>query len=98
MDRYGNLVTDVPAALLESGGATSGTRRGVPCGRPPPFDVKIEVGGATIEGLSDSYAEADNLLAIIGSFDTLEIALKNGNAASMLSLAPAAPVTVRRTP
>ena len=67
-------------------------------GRPPPLNVQIEIGGAVIEGLSDSYAEANGLLAIIGSFYTLEIALKNGSAASKLSLEPAAPVTVRRNP
>ena len=72
--------------------------RGVPRGRPSPLNVRIEVGGAVIEGLSDSYAEANGLLAIVGSFDTLEVALKNGSAASKLSLAPAAPVTVRRNP
>ncbi len=79
VDRYGNLVTDIPADALTSG-----------------VVVDIESGGVTIEGLSDSYAEADGLLAIIGSFDTLEVALKNGNAARKLGLAPGAPVTVRR--
>ena len=77
MDRYGNLVTDIPASFVAD-------------------NVTIDVGDVTIEGLSDSYAEAAGLLAIIGSFDTLEVALKNGNAASRLSLAPGAAVTVRR--
>lgn len=78
VDRFGNLVTDITASLINA-------------------DVRIEAGDATINGLSESYAEADGLLAIIGSFDTLEIALRNGNAASRLSLAPGAPVTVRRS-
>ena len=77
VDRYGNLVTDIPASLVAA-------------------NMTIDVGDATIHGLSSSYAEADGLLAIVGSFDTLEVALKNGNAASRLSLAPGAAVTVRR--
>lgn len=81
VDRFGNLVTDILAALLTTHDS-----------------VWIEVGDTAVNGLSSSYAEADGLLAIIGSFDTLEIALKNGNAAAKLGLGPAAPVTVRRNP
>ena len=81
VDRFGNLVTDIPAALLTTHDS-----------------VWIEVGDTAVNGLSSSYAEADGLLAIVGSFDTLEIALKNGNAAAKLGLGPAAPVTVRRNP
>lgn len=81
VDRFGNLVTDIPAALMTTDDS-----------------VRIEVGDTTVKGLSSSYAEADGLLAIMGSFDTLEIALKNGNAAAKLGLGPAAPVTVRRNP
>ena len=81
VDRFGNLVTDIPTALLTT------------------VDyLVIDVGDTRIEGLSSSYAEADGLLAIIGSFDTLEIALKNGNAAFKLSRGTGAAVTVRRSP
>ena len=97
VDRFGNLVTDIPADLLTVDASPSGPPRGVPRGRPSPLNVQIEVGGAVIEGLSASYAEADGLLAIIGSFDTLEIALKNGSAASKLNACPGDPVVVRRT-
>ena len=96
VDRYGNLVTDIPASLLKVGDVSPNPGRGVPCGRPSSLNVEIDVGDVTIRGLSDSYAEADGLLAIVGSFDTLEVALKNGNAASRLSLAPGAAVMVRR--
>ena len=97
VDRFGNLVTDIPADLLTVDASPSGPRRGVPRGRPYPLNVQIEAGSAVIEGLSDSYAEADGLLAIIGSFDTLEIALKNGSATSKLNACPGDPVVVRRT-
>ena len=81
VDRFGNLVTDIPAALLTTDDS-----------------VRIEVGDTTVDVLSGSYAEAGGLLAIIGSFDTLEIAVKNGSAAVELGLGPTAPVTVRRKP
>ena len=79
VDRYGNLVTDIPSSEMKDDN-----------------EILVQIGGETIHSLSSSYAEANGLLAIIGSFDTLEIALKNGNAATRLALAPAAPVTVRR--
>ncbi len=79
VDRFGNLVTDIPAALLTTDDS-----------------VRIEIGDTIVNGLSSSYAEADGLLAIVGSFDTLEIALKDGNAAVKLGLGPAARVVVSR--
>ena len=46
--------------------------------------ARIMINGHTIDGLSDSYESADHLLAIIGSGEHLEIAVKNGNAAEAL--------------
>ena len=67
VDRFGNLVTDIPASQL-----------------PRSVQVTIEVGGLQIQGLSPSYSEGDTILAIIGSVDTLEVSVKNGNAAGQL--------------
>jgi len=50
----------------------------------PPGKLCLEIAGRQIEGLSTSYAEADKLLAILGSSGNLEIALKNGSAAILL--------------
>lgn len=50
----------------------------------PGGDVAIEVRGRRIEGLSLSYAEGGELLAIIGSSDRLEIAARNDSAAWQL--------------
>ncbi|MFC1924106.1 S-adenosyl-l-methionine hydroxide adenosyltransferase family protein [Chloroflexota bacterium] len=50
----------------------------------PPSKPCLEIAGQQIEGLSTSYADADKLLAILGSSGNLEIALKNGSAASLL--------------
>lgn len=78
VDRFGNLVTDIPGDVLPNGDS-----------------ARIETGDAVIRGLSSSYAEADGLLAIIGSFDTLEIALKNGDAAATLGMGPGESVVIR---
>ena len=67
VDRYGNLITDVPQGLLPSTG-----------------DLVVEVAGRRIHGLSHSYAEAESLLAIVGSNATLEVSVRSGSAADVL--------------
>jgi S-adenosylmethionine hydrolase len=46
--------------------------------------VCVEAGGQRIEGLSTSYIEGNELLAILGSSGNLEIAMRNGSAAKLL--------------
>ena len=66
IDRYGNLITNIPTADL-------------------PATARISISGRCIESISQSYSERPGeLLAIIGSQSTLEIALGNGNAATAL--------------
>jgi S-adenosylmethionine hydrolase len=48
--------------------------------------LSLEIAGQQIDGLSTSYAEADKLLALLGSSGHLEIAFKNGSAASFLDV------------
>ncbi|MFB3091662.1 MAG: S-adenosyl-l-methionine hydroxide adenosyltransferase family protein [Dehalococcoidia bacterium] len=67
VDRFGNLITDLPSSLLDEAP-----------------QLKVDVGGSRIRGLSASYAQGEGLLALIGSYDTLEVALKNGSAAAEL--------------
>ena len=81
VDRFGNLITDIPASLL-------------PLGNP----VTIEVSGHQITGLSNSYAEGNWLLAIVGSYDTLEVSVKNGSASQSLAAGVGDSVTVKATP
>ncbi len=50
----------------------------------PAGKVSINIAGHRINGLSKSYADGNNLLAIIGSSDRLEISLRNGDAAAIL--------------
>lgn len=51
----------------------------------PGKDIPIEVAGRLIQGITDYYAEGEELMAIIGSSGYLEIALKNGSAADFLN-------------
>ena len=46
--------------------------------------LRVEVKGESIAGLSTSYAGGGELLAIVGSFDTLEVAARNANAEKRL--------------
>ena len=50
----------------------------------PSGKLRLEIAGQPIEGLSTSYAEGNQLLALIGSSGYLEVAVKNGSAASLL--------------
>ncbi len=87
IDRFGNLMTNLPGEDVIQRSAQGGV-------------VEIEVAGATIGGLSASYAgEHPNiLLAIIGSSGFLEIALNLGSARDFLGVDVGAPVEVRNLP
>lgn len=50
----------------------------------PRGRIFIEVCGHIIDGLDRSYEEGEELLAIIGSGERLEVSLKNSNAATFL--------------
>jgi len=50
----------------------------------PKGRIFIEVAGHIIDGVSQSYGEASELLAVIGSSKNLEVSLKNGSAARLL--------------
>lgn len=52
----------------------------------PQTDFFIEIKHHVIHRLSSSYAEGDELLALVGSNDHLEIGVKNGNAAACLGV------------
>ncbi|MFQ5745894.1 MAG: S-adenosyl-l-methionine hydroxide adenosyltransferase family protein [Gemmatimonadota bacterium] len=59
--------------------------------------IVVEIGGARIDGLLRTYAEAapGELLALVGSDRHLEIAVRDGSAAERLSVGRDAPVVVR---
>lgn len=82
-DRFGNLITDIPARLILDSPSS-----GVP---------EVRIGEQVLKGLHLTYAEAGagQLLALIGSFDHLEIARNLGRADQEPGLAPGAEVEVR---
>ena len=68
VDRFGNVVTNIPASQLPQG------------------DVVVEIADTTVHGLSTTFADADGLLALIGSHGYLEIAENLGSAAQSLNV------------
>ena len=80
-DHFGNLITNIPGLELEN---KSG--------------VVVEIKGRRIDGLSLTFQAGDQgegtLLALEGSFGYLEIAVRNGSAASVLSAGPGEEVWV----
>jgi S-adenosylmethionine hydrolase len=81
VDRFGNLVSNITRKAL---------------GRlTPPVTVVLE--GATIAGLSTTYAERPfgSLCALIGSTDRLEISVNGGSAAAALGATRGTRVQVR---
>lgn len=78
IDKFGNLITDIPQEILPSG----------------LFTTKIK--GVTIDQLSSSYASGEGLIAVIGSFNTLEVAYYRGNAAKILGVTIGEQICVTR--
>ncbi|MGH8259466.1 MAG: SAM hydrolase/SAM-dependent halogenase family protein [Steroidobacteraceae bacterium] len=79
VDHFGNLITDIESAQLA-----------------PLEDPQVTVGGLTL-ALRRTYGDArpGELIALVNSFDVLEIAAAGGSAAATLGLARGAPVLVR---
>lgn len=79
IDRFGNIVTNLPAEALAQLG------RG----------VTVDIGGRKIRGLSETYAQGGGLAALIGSHGYLEVALAGGNAAAELGVGVGEVVSVQ---
>lgn len=82
VDHFGNIVTNIPASLLDG----------------PPDAWEFEVGGHRIRGLKQAYAEVaiGTPLALIGSNDTLEFSIRQGNAAQTWGVRVGDSVEARR--
>jgi S-adenosylmethionine hydrolase len=85
VDRFGNLVTNIDRKTFDRFAHANG----------------IEINAAThrIGRVVATYAEAgvDEVCALFGSTDHLEIAVNAGNASERLNLTRGAPVTIRKT-
>ena len=82
VDSFGNLVTDISHEIL---GSLEGRD-----------SVVIRAGSTEIDRLNRSYAESaiGEALAIVGSFNRLEISINQGNAAQILGLQRGDRVTI----
>jgi hypothetical protein len=78
IDRFGNLVSDVPASELPASGWTA------------------TVAGRRLTGPAEGFAEvaAGAPVAYVGSLGTVEVALRDGDAAGAWGVAVGAPLTV----
>jgi S-adenosyl-L-methionine hydrolase (adenosine-forming) len=87
VDRFGTLLTNVPASWV---------RGGLP-GGPTPH---VEVDGVAIGPLRRTFADVapGSLVALIGSLELLEVAVRDGAAARRLQAPPGSPVTVTVQP
>lgn len=85
VDGFGNLVTNIDRATLEAFGASF---------RTAPLLVRI--GKGTSMEIFQAYGDVPSgaPLATLGSFELLEIAVRDGSAASRFGLSEGAPVSV----
>jgi S-adenosylmethionine hydrolase len=82
-DAFGNLVTNIPAAKIDSAA---------------PESWLFAVASENIEGLTRCYSDrpTGSLVALVGGTGWVEIAVVNGDAAQRLSAGPGSTVWVRR--
>jgi S-adenosylmethionine hydrolase len=80
VDSFGNLITNVTREVAE--GVSEGRR------------LRIEVSGRIVEGIHRTYAEGatGQLIAVLGSTDLLEIAVRDGSASRRLGVGRGDPV------
>ncbi len=85
VDRFGNLFTNIAAGLLLDRGAFAG--------------AVVEVGGA-FAPLRETYSDVESgaLVALVNAFDVLEVAERDGDAATSLGVGREATVLVRARP
>lgn len=76
VDRFGNLITDVPGRLLAELG--------------DPGRIRVRAGATFIQGIVDTFSDVPrgDALTYIGSGEHLELAVNGGRAADLLQLAP----------
>ncbi|HEY2828183.1 MAG TPA: SAM-dependent chlorinase/fluorinase, partial [Pirellulales bacterium] len=92
IDRFGNLISNIPASLLDAG---AGVSTGGSTDRTDER-LKIECAGRMISGTVRSYGQRKpgELVALVGSGGFLEIAIVDGSAAATLHVPIGAAVVV----
>jgi S-adenosylmethionine hydrolase len=84
VDSFGNLITNISREIIEEL-VTAG-------------DITVELSGRLVTGLARTYTDADpgSLIALIGSTNLLEIAVRDGNAHRKLGMGRGDPVVMVR--
>jgi len=84
IDRFGNLMTNIPSTLVKEFG--------------PNEELRIYIGTQILRGLVPTYGSVPegDAAALIGSSGTLEIAVNKGNAAELLGVHQGAAISVIR--
>jgi len=84
VDRYGNLISNIPAAALTTFNHRS---------------LSVRIAGMTLSPIASTYAAVvpGAPVALIGSWRTLEVGVRDGNAASHLGAGIGAAVSVEAT-
>jgi len=84
VDHFGNLISDIPSALLDTVGARA--------------DLRVRLGDMHIDSLRDAFEDVPRGVALtyVGSGGHLEIAVNAGRASDLLGLGVGAPVRVER--
>ena len=82
IDRYGNLITNIPKKVIEEHGSD--------------FTFKIYVGNTILKDIASSFSSVSDgePVALIGSSGMLEIAINKGSAEQMLGIEKGAPVSL----
>jgi S-adenosyl-L-methionine hydrolase (adenosine-forming) len=103
IDRFGNLVTDIPADWLpapitgDGSAADHKSQDGAACDRPRAAQVAARVGSHTTTRLAGHYEEIPRYEAalMVGSLGTLELAMRGEHLARRWGVVPGAAVLVR---
>jgi S-adenosyl-L-methionine hydrolase (adenosine-forming) len=98
VDRFGNLITNITRSVLF--GFLNARASAESSALTPPLaqTMQINLGEQKLRGLATHYAEAKagELLALIGSNQLLEVAVREGNAALKLGAQVGKPIRVQR--
>lgn len=92
VDRFGNLITNIPEEWLgrapSAGSAPSGT--------PDDSGLMVSVAGEPVGPIRRTYGDvaAGSLVALVGSTGLLEVSVRDGSAAGRLGVESGAPVKV----
>ncbi len=86
VDRFGNLITNLtPDCLPEPGLPHDGANR----------SVTLQVGDHTVRGIRKTYGRHEEPIALVGSFERIELAVPGGSAHRRLSAGPGDTVEMR---